>query len=106
MDSLTGRTIRWTFDDGPTAGITFDHVFHEDGTVTWTAVDGPFKGATRREKQFAAVRVNARTWVVSYLAASGHTLTVVLDLDDCRVTAFASNDESWDALQGRFEIRH
>ena len=79
MTWLTGKTIRWTFVDGPTAGATFEHSFNDDGSVTWRALDGQWKGATAREKSYVAVKVNEKTWVISYLAASGHTLTVVLN---------------------------
>ena len=82
VDSLSGKTIRWTFIDGPVAGITFEHTFHEDGRVTWRYVDGEHKGTELTEKSYSAIKVNEKTWVISYLAASGHTLTVVLNLDD------------------------
>ena len=104
MSSLTGRTIRWRFGDGPVAGTTFEHVFHEDGSVTWRIVDGEHQGATARETSYAAVKVNEKTWAVSYLAASGHTLTVVLDFDGGRAVGFASNDKSWDSFNGTFEV--
>jgi MoaF N-terminal domain len=104
MNSLTGKTIRWTFADGPVAGVTFEHVLHEDGSVTWGYVGGEHKGATAREKSYAAVKVNDKTWVISYLAASGHTLTVVLDFDDHRAIGFASNDKSWYEQHGTFEL--
>jgi hypothetical protein len=83
---------------------TFEHSFHEDGSVTWRIVDGPHKGASAREKSYAAVKVNENTWAISYLAASGHTLTVVLSLDNRRAFAFASNEKSWESLTGTFEI--
>jgi hypothetical protein len=104
MDSLSGRTIRWTFVDGPTAGTTFEHTLDPDGTIVWSAVNGAFKGASGREKRYAAVRINHQTWAVSYLAASGHTLTVVLDFDDHRATGFASDDKTWQPLNGTFEV--
>jgi hypothetical protein len=103
MNSLIGKTIRWTFVDGPVAGWTFEHSFNEDGSVTWRIVDGQHKGATRREKSYAAVKVNETTWVISYLGASGNTLTVVLNFDDHRVVGFGSNDTSWYPLNGSFE---
>ena len=105
MSSLTGKTIRWTFADGPVAGVTFEHVLHEDGSLTWRYVGGEHKGATAREKSYAAVKVNDKTWVISYLASSVHTLTVVLDFDDHRVIGFASNDKSWYEQHGTFELR-
>ena len=104
MTWLTGKTIKWTFVDGPTAGATFEHSFNDDGSVTWRALDGQWKGATAREKSYVAVKVNEKTWVISYLAASGHTLTVVLNFDDNRVVGLASNDKSLSSLNGTFEL--
>jgi hypothetical protein len=106
MNSLTGKTIRWRFDDGPVAGTTFEHVFNDDGSVTWRYVEGEHKGATAREESYAAVKVNERTWAVSYLAASGHTLTVVLDIADGRAFGFASDEKSWHSFHGTFELVH
>jgi hypothetical protein len=104
MTTLSGKTIRWKFVDGPTAGVTFEHSLHSDGSITWRALDGAFKGATRREKLYGAVKVNDQTWVVSYLAESGHTLTVVLNLADGQATGFASSDKTWNQLSGTFEV--
>jgi phenolic acid decarboxylase len=104
MDSLTGKTIRWRFVDDPTAGTTYEHSFNADGTVTWRIVDGQYKGATAKEKSYGAVRINDRTWAISYLGASGHTLTVVLNLDNGRMVGFASNEKSWYSLNGTFEV--
>ena len=36
--AVRGRTIRWTFADGPTAGTTFEHEFKHDGTVVFRTV--------------------------------------------------------------------
>ncbi len=104
MNSLTGKKIRWTFADGPMPNTAFEHTFNQDGSITWQIADGPHKGATATEKSYAGVKINDRTWAISYLAASGHTLTVVLNLDDGKAIAFASNDKSWYALSGTFEI--
>jgi len=104
MTSFSGKTIRWTFVDGPTAGITFEHTLNADGSLVWRALDGAYKGASAREKAYGAVRVNDQTWVVSYLAESGHTLTVVLNLASHQATGFASNDKTWQQLSGTFEV--
>jgi len=104
MSSLSGKTIRWTFVDGPTAGTTFEHALHPDGSIVWRALDGPFQGASRREKRYGAVRINEGTWAVSYLAESGHTLTVVLDLGSHQAVGFASNDKEWHQVRGTFEV--
>jgi hypothetical protein len=50
------------------------------------------------------VKVNEGTWAISYLSASGHTLTVVLNLDDHRAIGFGSDDKSWYPLTGSFEL--
>src|SRR5205814_1371502 len=42
-DPVRGRTIRWTYDDGPMAGKSFEHVFGDDGTVTWRETGGEDK---------------------------------------------------------------
>ena len=104
MTWLTGKTIRWTFVDGPTAGDTFDHSFNEDGSVTWRAVEGQWKGATARENSYVALKMNENIWVISYLAASGHTLTVVLNADDHRVVALGSNEKSLSSHSGTFQL--
>jgi MoaF N-terminal domain len=105
VNTLIGKTIRWTFVDGPVAGMTFEHELHDDGSVTWRYVDGEHSGASAREKAYAAVKVNEQTWALSYLSASGHTLTAVLDFHDHRVIAFGSNDKSWSLQHGTFELR-
>ena len=33
IDSLYGKTLRGTFTDGPMAGATYEHIFHQNGTV-------------------------------------------------------------------------
>ena len=102
--SLAGKTIRWKFVDGPTAGTTFEHTLDPDGSITWRAIDGAYKGASRREKAYGAAKIGDEVWVVSYLAESGHTLTVVLNFANRRATAFASDDKTWHQLSGTFEL--
>jgi MoaF N-terminal domain len=104
MMSLSGKTIRWTFANGPTAGTTFEHTLDPDGSIVWRALDGAYKGASRREKLYGAARINEETWAVSYLAESGHTLTVVLDLASHQATGFASDAKTWEQISGTFEV--
>ena len=96
---LPGRVIRWTVTDGPGAG-SYEHTFGDDGTVTWRMLDGPFAGSSRQEKQYSAARVSDDVYAISYLAASGHTLTVVLNMKDKRMFGFASNDKEWFVAHG------
>jgi molybdenum cofactor biosynthesis protein MoaF len=103
MDSLRGKTVRWSFADGPTAGMVFEHTFEEDGSVVWRIVEGQGKGASRREPRCATVQVSQDVHTVSYLAASGHTLTVVLNLATGRMVGFGSNNTDWSSQSGTFE---
>lgn len=110
---IRGRTIRLTWTEGPTKGTTHEHVFHEDGTVEWhdaAAPKGgspgkPQQGASANERaQYAAVRVADEIYAVSYLAASGYTLTVVLNFREHTMAGFASNSKEWYPLQGTFQV--
>ena len=102
--SLRGRTLRWTFDDGPAAGKTYEHTFNADGSVVYRSVEHGAAGKPTREKDCAAERVGDHVFVVSYLGASGYTLTVALDFQSCRMVGFASNEEAWYRQQGTFEV--
>ena len=104
MDSLRGKTLRWTFTDGPVAGTLFEHTFHDDGSVVWRVLEGRGKGASAEVKRYATTPVSDDVHAVSYLAASGHTLTVVLNLATGRMSGFASNNTDWHPLTGTFEL--
>ena len=106
-DPVRGKTLRFSFSDGPTAGKTYEHRFHEDGTVTWRdAAASPKPGASNEagnRPKYAAMKVAQNACAVSYLSASGYTLTVVLNFDDHRLVGFASNDKQWFPVKGSFE---
>lgn len=101
--SLSGRTFRWTFEDGPTAGGTYEHTFDPDGSVQFRKVDGAKEGKPTREKAYASFEVAPDVHLVSYLAASGYTLTVAMNLATGRLYGFASNNEEWHPVSGRVE---
>ena len=103
-DPIRGKTIRWVFTDGPMPGIQIEHTFNQDGTVVWRILSGSMKGASRQEKEYAAVRITDNVYAVSYLAASGHTLTVILNFETRHMNAFGSNDKEWQVLRGTFEV--
>jgi hypothetical protein len=42
--------------------------------------------------------------LVSYLASSGYTLTVVLNFQDRSIVGFASGAKEWYPLRGRLEV--
>ena len=43
-------------------------------------------------------------FLISYLGASGYTLTVALNFINRRMVGFASNEEAWYRQQGTFEV--
>lgn len=100
--SLAGRTVRWTFDDGPTAGVTYEHTFRPDGTVVFRDVKSTAK-AGQKGHPYASFEVAPATHLVSYLSDSGYTLTVALNLDSKRCFGVASNNKEWYPLTGRLE---
>ena len=106
-DPVRGKTLRFSFSDGPTAGKTYEHRFHEDGTVTWRDMAAsPKPGASNEagnRPKYAAMKVAQNAYAISYLSASGYTLTVVLNFDDHRLVGFASNDKQWFPVRGSFE---
>jgi len=130
--SLAGRTIRWTFDDGPTAGTTYEHTFSPDGTVTWrdvSAKKAPAKPAEAKSGDgnsgngrsadgnskdgkdpegvpYASFEVAPDVHLVSYLSDSGYTLTVTVNLGTLQCSGVASNEEEWYPSTGRVEVVH
>jgi hypothetical protein len=104
-EAIRGKTVRLTWTEGPTRGATHEHVFHQDGTVEWHDAGGAGKGAAAKERPpYAAVEVADGVYAVSYLAASGYTLTVVLNFRDQSVVGFASSAKDWHPVRGRFEM--
>lgn len=107
---IRGMTIRWAWMDGfntsndASVGYTHEHTFHKDGTVTWKALSGPQKGHSGTEEEYASIKVADEVYAVSYLAASGHTLTVVLNFKEMQMTGVASGKEVWHTGSGPFEV--
>jgi hypothetical protein len=107
--SLAGRTQRWRFSEGPTAGKTYEHTFNTDGTVRWREVEGTSQGKPSAEKpgaekgpttRYAAFEVAPGVHLVSYLSESGYTLTVLVNTNDRQLHGFASNAKEWYPLTG------
>jgi hypothetical protein len=111
--AIRGKTIRFAWTDGPTKGKIHEHVFHSDGTVTWSDADTSRKPqpadsaphADAKEKPpYAATKVTDQVYVVSYLASSGYTLTVVLNFGDQQLVGFASGAKEWYPVRGTFQV--
>ena len=100
---LQGKTLRWTFDDGPVAGKAFEHRFDADGSVAWRGA-GDAAAPWHVEREAATADLGNAVSVVSYRAASGHTLTVVLDFAHSTMIGFGSNSDMWSQQRGRFEL--
>ena len=109
--AIRGRTLRWSWTEGPTRGETHEHRFGDDGTVTWRSVQadappGPSmdRDAGGERATYAALRLSDEIYLVSYLAPSGFTLTVAVNFADGSVAGFASGADAWFAVRGTNEI--
>ncbi len=100
---ITGLSLRWTFVDGPMAGKSFDHAFNRHGGVTFREVGGDPNAKPGSADQYQVASLAQDVHAVSYLSASGYTLTAVLDFKSRRLVAFASNETSLTMQHGRFE---
>jgi len=112
--SLAGRTFRWTFNEGPTAGKAYEHSFNSDGTVVYREADDAVKGKSDGGKivtgkkqpgtRYASFEVAPETHMISYLAAdSGFTLTVTMNLKNKKCYGVASNEKQWFPVTGSLE---
>jgi hypothetical protein len=106
------KTIRFAWKDGPTKGKVHEHVFHPDGTVEWHDAgqgagkkpDAAKADAKPERPKFADEEIAPGIRLVSYLASSGFTLTVVLNSQNGSITGVASNDKTWMPIHGAFEV--
>jgi hypothetical protein len=104
-DRIAGHDIDFTWTDGPTAGETHRHHFDNDGSVRyWALTNGAPQGEGTREPRYGAVQVSDDVIVISYLGASGYTLTAVLNFRDGSVAGFASGAKEWFPVKGRFDV--
>jgi hypothetical protein len=101
--SLHGKTLRWTFKDGPVRGHIFEHTFASNGSLRWRSTGADAKD--HHENASAAVKVSDDVHLVSYLSKeSGYTLTVALNLKTGTAIGFASNGKDWVQQSGTFEV--
>ena len=110
--SLAGRTLRWKFNEGPTADTEYEHTFKSDGTVVYRTLDqgNKPKPATGKDQKpakkpapipYASYEVAAGWHFVSYLSPdSGYTLTVLVNTTDGVLHGVASNEKEWYPLTG------
>ncbi len=101
-DPVRGKTIRWTYEDGPMKGKRFEHAFGTDGTVTWRDAAGT-AGPTEPSAKYQAMRITPDMYAVAYLATSGWTLTTVVDSTSGRIVSVASNEKQLVVQHGSLE---
>ena len=101
---VTGHSLRFKFADGPMAGRAFDHTFNRNGQVTFREVGGDPNAKPGSADLYQVASLGHDIHALSYLAANGYTLTVVLDYRTMKLVAFASNDKSLTQQQGSFEL--
>jgi hypothetical protein len=100
---IRGRKMLFTWNDGPTQGKTYEHVFYENGTVDFHAAGADQSPPAPDKPRYAAERVADGVYAVSYLA-KGYTLTAVLNFGDRRIVGFASDASHWYPVHGSFEV--
>jgi hypothetical protein len=110
--AIRGTTMRWHWTEGPTKGLSHEHLFHDDGTVEWH--DAPAPSPVRQSTlestlnpervPYAAFEVRPDVYAVSYRAGSGFTLTVVLDMATRQLVGIASGGMEWHPVRGTFEL--
>ena len=89
---LVGKTIRWSYADGPMKGKGFEHRFADDGTVTWKGAGDETPSSDSRAK-YEFARITDDVYVFSYLSNHGFTLTTVVDERAGTIVSFASNEK-------------
>jgi hypothetical protein len=94
IDSLLGRTVQFTFADGPSAGVTYEHLFKEDGSIGFRAA-GDATAKFSWARMGTTTKVGDGLFLVSYLSKEGYTLTLLLNVRTLELAGFASNSESW-----------
>jgi hypothetical protein len=102
--AIRGKTIRFIWTEGPTKGKTHEHVFGENGTVTWRDPGSPHSDKSAEAPKYAAFRIADDVYLVSYLAGSGYTLTVALNLRNHTIVGFASGAKDWYPLEGTLQV--
>lgn len=103
-DPVRGRTIRWTWKEGPEKGAFVEHVFREDGHMLLRAVNGRHKSLLKVERRYESTRVGPDLYTVSYRTAAGATTTVILNFKDGTLLGFSSDSEGWYPSRGTFLV--
>jgi hypothetical protein len=98
---LSGKTIRWSYADGPMKGKHFEHGFTDD-SVTWKE-SGDAKPSADSRAKYEFARISDQVYVFSYLSNHGFTLTTVVDEPSGAIVSFASNEKELVVQHGRID---
>jgi hypothetical protein len=101
-DPLKGKSLRWSYSDGPLKGKQFEHEFTHDGKVAWKMA-GDAKPSADSSASYHFERINDGVYSFSYLSAHGYTLTTVVDERSGSIVSFASNEKELVVQHGRIE---
>jgi hypothetical protein len=101
LDPVRGRTIRWTWKEGPEKGAMVEHVFQEDGVALRRVVNGRHKGTMREERKYESTRLGPDLYTVSYRTEAGTTMTVFLNFKDRTLLGFSPDS---DPARGTFTV--
>lgn len=82
--TLSGKTLTLTYNSGLIVRGTYSA-----DSVRWEALAGPAKGSTGSERTYVQA-LSPTTWFVSWVEASGTTVSQILDLDARKVWAFVT----------------
>ena len=99
-EPITGRTLRWSYVDGPVAGQKFEHVFGSDGMVIYRQAGG---AASENPVHYEVARVGDDVYAVSYLSTNTWTLTTVIDMRTRAIVSFASNEKQLFVQRGSLD---
>ena len=102
-DPVRGKTIRWSYDDGPVKGKLFEHTFGTDGKVAYREPGAPTAGGGGEEPSipYNVEVIDEHVYAVSYLSTNTWTLTTVVNESSRRIVSFASNEKSLVVQHGK-----
>jgi len=103
IEALLGRTVQFTFADGPSANVTYEHRFNEDGSIDFRAA-GDATAKFSRAKSGTTMKVGDGLFLMSYLSKEGYTLTLLLNVRTLELVGFASNSDVWFQQKGTLEF--
>ena len=102
-DPVRGKTIRWSYDDGPVKGQIFEHTFGSDGKVAYREAGGSTAAASANEPSipYNVEVINDHVYAISYLSTNKWTLTTIVDETSKKIVSFASNEKSLVVQHGK-----